>query len=160
MPPLSAGECVRMLAIFVDADGWVVKDEFCRVARRYGLTVVRVASNWMRAPELARPELVVVDSTSREVDDCIVGHAAIDDIVVTPDIPLAAACLERGARVISPRGQEFAEESVGDGLATREFLAYLRSVEMPTGGPADDHARSGVVARSGDLVKCPNWALF
>lgn len=124
-----------MLTIFVDADGCPVKEEVYRVARRYGLKVVLVANAWMRAPESAWLELVVVDPASREADDWIVEHAAEDDIVVTADIPLAAACLERGARVISPRGRVFTEETVGDGLATREILAYLRSVGMSSGGP-------------------------
>jgi hypothetical protein len=126
---------VPVLTIIVDADGCPVKEEVYRVAKRYGLKVVLVANKWMRAPESAWLELVIVDPASREADDWIVEHVAIDDVVVTPDIPLAAACLERGARVISPRGRAFTEESVGDGLATREFLAYLRSVGMASGGP-------------------------
>jgi hypothetical protein len=124
-----------VLTIFVDADGCPVKDEVYRVAKRYGLRVVVASNRWMRVPDAKWLELVVVEPESQEVDDWIVEHVTADDVVVTPDIPLAAACLERGARVISPRGRVFTEESVGDGLATREFLAYLRSVGMTSGGP-------------------------
>ena len=125
-----------MLNIYVDADACPVKDEVYRVARRYDLTVTLVANSRMRLPDDARTRLVVVGEGLDVADDWIAEHADTGDIVITGDIPLAARCLAKGARVIGPTGKPFTEDNVGDALATREILAQLRSVGEPTAGPA------------------------
>ncbi len=125
-----------MSVIFVDADGCPVKDEVCRVAERHGLEVKLVSNTWMRAPSVAWLELVVVDDGFDAADDWIVEQAAERDIVVTADIPLAARCLKKGARVLGPKGRVFTENSIGNALAGREASAYLREMGVMTGGPA------------------------
>ncbi len=122
--------------IFVDADGCPVKDEVCRVAERHGLEVKLVSNTWMRAPSVAWLELVVVDDGFDAADDWIVEQAAERDVVVTADIPLAARCLKKGARVLGPKGRVFTEDSIGNALAGREASAYLREMGVMTGGPA------------------------
>ncbi len=122
--------------IFVDADGCPVKDEICRVAERHGLEVKLVSNTWMRAPSVAWLELVVVDDGFDAADDWIAEQAAERDVVVTADIPLAARCLKKGARVLGPKGRVFTENSIGDALAGREASAYLREMGVMTGGPA------------------------
>ena len=122
--------------IFVDADGCPVKDEVCRVAERHGLEVKLVSNTWMRAPSVAWLELVVVDDGFDAADDWIVEQAAERDVVVTADIPLAARCLKKGARVLGPKGRVFTENSIGNALAGREASAYLREMGVMTGGPA------------------------
>ena len=122
--------------IFVDADGCPVKDEVCRVAERHGLEVKLVSNTWMRTPSVAWLELVVVDDGFDAADDWIVEQAAERDVVVTADIQLAARCLEKGARVLGPKGRVFTENSIGNALAGREASAYLREMGVMTGGPA------------------------
>jgi len=122
--------------IFVDADGCPVKDEVCRVAERHGLEVKLVSNTWMRAPSVAWLELVVVDDGFDAADDWIVEQAAERDVVVTADIPLAARCLKKGARVLGPKGRVFTENSIGNALAGRGASAYLREMGVMTGGPA------------------------
>ncbi len=122
--------------IFVDADGCPVKDEVCRVAERHGLEVKLVSNTWMRAPSVAWLELVVVDDGFDAADDWIVEQAAERDVVVTADIPLAARCLKKGARVLGPKGRVFTENSIGNALAGREASAHLREMGVMTGGPA------------------------
>ncbi len=122
--------------IFVDADGCPVKDEVCRVAERHGLEVKLVSNTWMRAPSVAWLELVVVDDGFDAADDWIVEQAAERDVVVTADIPLAARCLKKGARVLGPKGRVLTENSIGNALAGREASAYLREMGVMTGGPA------------------------
>ncbi len=125
-----------MSVIFVDADGCPVKDEVCRVAERHGLEVKIVSNTWMRAPSVAWLKLVVVDDGFDAADDWIVEQAAERDVVVTADIPLAARCLKKGARVLGPKGRVFTENSIGNALAGREASAYLREMGVMTGGPA------------------------
>ena len=47
-----------------------------------------------------------------------------------------AACLEKGARVIGPKGYSFTDESIGEALATRELLDTLRQSGVMGGGPS------------------------
>ena len=125
-----------MLDIFVDADACPVKQEVYRVANRYGLNVTLVSNSWMRSPPEDRINLVVVDGRLDAADDWIVEHVDENDIVISGDIPLASRCLEKGALVLGPSGRVFTDESIGEALATREFLSQLRDLGTVTGGPA------------------------
>lgn len=124
-----------MTAIFVDADACPVKEEVYRVARRYGLSVVLVSNTWLRAPNEEWLELVVVGAELDAADAWIVEHVTEEDIVVSADIPLAALCLEKGARVLGPGGRPFTEDSIGGALATRELMSQLREMGEVSGGP-------------------------
>lgn len=115
-----------MLDIYVDADACPVKDEIYRVAERYGLKVYLVANSWMRVPGGPKIELVTVADGLDVADDWIAEHAAVGDVAITADIPLAARCIKNGARAIGPSGQPFTEDSIGDVLATRNLMTELR----------------------------------
>ncbi len=83
--------------------------------------------------------VMVKDSLGSEgldaADDWIAEHAGDGDIVVTADIPLAAGCLRKSARVIGTTGRPFTDDNVGGALATREILAGLRGAGEYTSGP-------------------------
>jgi uncharacterized protein YaiI (UPF0178 family) len=123
-----------MLHVYVDADACPVKQEVYKVASRYGLRVTLVANSYMRCPG-GDVELVVVDSGLNEADDWIVSKVEKDDIVITGDIPLAARCLDVGARVLGHKGRPFTRENVGESLATRHLLTQLRDQGVMAGGP-------------------------
>lgn len=125
-----------MVDIFVDADGCPVKQEIYRVAQRHGLRVTLVSNSWMWTPNEDWIELVVVDGQFNSADDWIVEHVTGNDIVISGDIPLASRCLEKGARVLGPKGRVFTEDSIGDALANREIQSHLRDLGMITGGPS------------------------
>jgi uncharacterized protein YaiI (UPF0178 family) len=124
-----------MLNIYVDADACPVKDEVYQVARRYSLRVMVVANAPLRVPTNPLFELVVRPGFGT-ADDWIAEQAAEGDLVITADIPLAARCLEKGARVLSPRGEPFTESDIGSALAMRELMETLRQSGTVTGGPA------------------------
>lgn len=124
-----------MLHIYVDADACPVKNEVDRVAVRYGLEVTFVANNYMRVPGTDPRRLVVVDKGLDGADDWIVEQAGVDDIVITADIPLAARCLDKGARVLGHTGRPFTPQNVGDALANRQLLKQLREQGIMLGGP-------------------------
>ena len=124
------------MTIYIDADGCPVKNEVYRVAKRFGLKVYLVANSKMGIPQEELFELVIVNERFNAADDWIVEQVRDNDIVVSADIPLAARCLEKDARVIDPRGRVFTKESIGDALANRELMAYLRDMGNMTGGPA------------------------
>ena len=122
--------------IYIDADGCPVKNEVLRVAKRYGLKVYVVSNSRMRIPQEELLEQVVVSDQYDAADDWIVEQVKDNDIVVSTDIPLAARSLEKGARVLDPKGRIFTKESIGDALANRELMAYLRDMGNISGGPA------------------------
>lgn len=124
-----------MLNIYVDADACPVKEEVYKVARRYRLRVTLVANTSMRIPEEELFTLVVVPEGIDVADDWIADRAGDGDIVITGDIPLAARCLAKGARVIGTTGNPFTDDNVGNALATREILSQLRVAGELTSGP-------------------------
>jgi hypothetical protein len=124
-----------MLTVYVDADACPVKQEVYRVARRYGLRVAVVANTPLGVP--ADPLIaLVVRPGFGAADDWIAQEAGPGDIVVTADIPLAARCLARGARVLDPKGRPFTDNDIGAALAMRDLREELRQGGAVTGGPS------------------------
>jgi hypothetical protein len=88
-------------------------------------------------------------------DDWIVAQIGDTDIAVTADIPLAARCLEKGARALDAKGRVYSPESIGDALASRELMAHLRAMGEMGGGPLPFTARdrSTFLQRLDDLIQ-------
>jgi uncharacterized protein len=124
------------MSIYVDADACPVKDEVYRVARRYAAKVYVVANASIYVPREDLIELVVVPGGFDAADDWIAGRVGPSDVAVTSDIPLAARCLKANARVLSPKGHAFTEDSMGEAMATRSLLEMLRQSGDFGGGPA------------------------
>jgi uncharacterized protein YaiI (UPF0178 family) len=123
-----------MLTLYVDADACPVKDETYKVAKRHGLNVTVVANQWMGMPNDPTIRLEVVDDGFDAADDWIVAHVAQGDIVISEDIPLAARCIAKGARVLTGRGKIYDEGSIGGALAQRQIMQYLRGAGDVKGG--------------------------
>lgn len=148
-------EAVPPIQIYVDADACPVKDEVFRVAKRYGLRVFVVSNGRIRVPDDPLVEMIVVTGHFDAADAWIAERITETDVAVTSDIPLASLCLARGARVVDPKGKVFTPESIGDALANRELMAYLRDSGSITGGPAPFEARdrSRFLQKLDDLVQ-------
>ena len=125
---------VAMLEIYVDADGCPVKDEVYRVAGRYGLTVWVVANSWLRVPDDTGVRRVTVTDGLDRADDWIAERIGPGDIAITADVPLAARCVQRGARIVTPDGRRFDASSIGTALADRNLLTALREAGEIRGG--------------------------
>ena len=124
------------MPIYVDGDACPVKEEVYKVARRHVVKVFVVANASMRVPTEELIELVVVKSGFDSADDWIVDRIGEHDLAITTDIPLADRCLQKGARVIGPKGNVFTEDAIGEALATRALLEMLRQSGTIGGGPA------------------------
>jgi uncharacterized protein YaiI (UPF0178 family) len=59
----------------------------------------------------------------------IADRAGIGDVVVTGDIPLAAKCVEAGAKVLKHNGEALTAANIGNVLATRDLMADLRAAD-------------------------------
>lgn len=143
------------MKIYVDADACPVKNEVYKVAKRYELPVCLVSNSWMRTPDASWVELVVVEDLFDAADDWIVEHIQAEDILVSDDIPLAGRCIEKDARVVTPRGKILTEDSIGDRLATRELMSHLRDMGEMTGGPApfEPHDRSRFLGKLDEVIQ-------
>ncbi len=144
-----------MTITYVDADACPVKDEVYRVARRYGLQVVLVSNSWIRTPSEDLIAVEVVPGEPEAADDWIAENATEDDIVVTSDIPLAARCVEAGARVLTPRGRVFDESAIGEALSLRNLMTHVRELGEVTGGPPPftKKDRSNFLQRMDEIVQ-------
>ena len=108
-----------------------MKAEVERVAGRHGLAVTIVSNGGLRPSANPLLRHVTVAEGADAADDWIAGHIASGDIAVTADIPLAARCLGKGARVLGPNGKAFTEAGIGMALGMRDLNRQLREA---TGG--------------------------
>ena len=144
-----------MSIIFIDGDACPVKQEVYRVAQRYELKVILVANKVMQIPQNGWLELVLVGDQLDAADDVIAERVTEKDVVVTGDIPLAARCLKKNARVLDPRGRLYTEASIGEDLAKRSLMAHLRELGTLSGGPPpfDKQHRSRFLQRLDEIIQ-------
>ena len=125
------------MKIWVDADACpaVVKEILFRAAERLQITTTLVANQMLRVPASPWIRSVQVPKGFDVADNEIVARASAGDIVITADIPLASAALEKGAHVIDPRGERYTADNIRERLSLRSFLDELRASGVQTGGP-------------------------
>lgn len=117
------------MTLFVDADACPVKGEAERVATRHKVEMKLVANGGLRLSENPLVEVVIVPEGPDVADMWIADRAGPGDIVVTADIPLAARCVENGARVLKHNGERLTEANVREALAMRDLMTDLRSAD-------------------------------
>jgi len=124
--------------VWVDADACPaeVKDLIFRMSQRRQVPTCLVANRQMYIPSSAPVTLVCVPKEPDAADHYIVRRVVPNDIVITADIPLAAACVNQQAQVISPRGEVFTAANVHERLAVRNLMQDLRDIGLVQGGPA------------------------
>ena len=88
--------------IYVDADACPVREEVLRVAERHALRVVYVTNGGIRPTRHPLASIVVVEQGADAADRWIAERIGPGDICVTADVPLAARCVDRGARAWRP----------------------------------------------------------
>ena len=115
-----------MLEIYVDADACPVKADVETGAARHGLAVHIVSIGGFRPSPQPLVRSVIVGAGADAADDWIVDHIGTGDIAVTADIPLAARCMEKGARVLRHNGEAFTQDNIGTAIGMREFQRHLR----------------------------------
>ncbi len=123
--------------IWIDADACpgVVKEIIFRAAERLHIDTTLVANRLLRTPPSRFIRAVQVPAGFDVADAHIVEQVASGDLVITADIPLAAAVLGRGAHALNPRGEMYTAANIAERLSMRNFLEELRSSGVQTGGP-------------------------
>ncbi len=115
--------------IYVDADACPVKAEAETVATRHKTRIAFVSNGGLRPSPNPLVEMVYVDSGPDVADMWIAERCTTGDVVVTNDIPLAAKCIEAGARVVRPNGEALTQANIGQQLATRDLMTDLRAAD-------------------------------
>lgn len=115
--------------IYVDADACPVKAEVERVATRRNIQVVMVSNGGIRPSANPLIKSHFVPDGPDEADKWIADQSGTGDVVITADIPLAAKCVETGAKVLKPNGEELSPRNVAEALAMRDLAADLRAAD-------------------------------
>lgn len=126
------------MVIWVDADACPkpIKEILFRAATRTRTELTLIANQMLAVPKSPHIRSVQVPRGFDVADDEIVNRVVAGDLVITADIPLAAAVIEKGARVITPRGETYDAGSIAAALTMRNFMDTLRSSGIETGGPS------------------------
>jgi len=125
------------ITLWIDADAAPreVKEICIRASDRLKLATVLVANQRLQLPlGYAHLSAVRVEGGPDVADAYIAEHAALGDVAVTADIPLAALLVPKGVVVLDPRGDEYTPESIGERLSVRNFMDGLRGIGVETGG--------------------------
>ncbi len=122
--------------IWIDADACprAVKEIVFRASARLGVSVILAANTPLQVPDSPLIRTVCVEKGFDMADDYIVQSAAPGDIVITADVPLAAAVVEKGAVAIDPRGDLYTVDTIGERLPYRNLMMDLREQGMIGGG--------------------------
>lgn len=133
------------MQVFVDADACpaVIKEILFRAARREEIQVTLVANQFLRTPPSPFIKTIQVPSGFDVADARIVELVVAGDLVITGDIPLAAAVLDKGGNALDPRGSWFSPDNIRERLSVRDMMDQLRIAGIDTGGPAPFSPRDG-----------------
>ncbi|MCB9672633.1 MAG: YaiI/YqxD family protein [Alphaproteobacteria bacterium] len=123
--------------IWVDADATprAVKEMIYRASQRTGEKVILVANQWFQTPRSPTIELRVVGKGFDVADEHIAENVSDGDLVITQDVPLAVAAVEKGCLVIDNRGNIIDADNARARLSMRDFLETVRESGEMTGGP-------------------------
>ena len=127
------------MKIWIDADAAPreIKEVIFRAARRLDLETVLVANHTHAIPPNTKTvSAITVPGTANAADRYIEQNANAGDIVITADIPLAAALVGNGVLVIDPRGEEYHADNIAAKLSMRNFMDTLRGAGQISGGAA------------------------
>jgi uncharacterized protein YaiI (UPF0178 family) len=121
----------------VDADACpaAVKEILYRAAERARLSLTLVANQALRVPASPFIRSLQVPRGFDVADNEIARRVEAGDLVVTADIPLAAAVIERGGHALDPRGELYSPDTIRERLTMRDFMDELRASGVQTGGP-------------------------
>ena len=114
----------------------MIKDILFRVADRLKLPLTLVANRLLRVPPSPYIRALQVPMGFDVADAHLVERVAEGDLVITADIPLAAALIDKGAFALSPRGEFYSAENIRERLGMRDFMENLRGAGVDIAGPA------------------------
>lgn len=121
------------LSIWVDADACpvIARELINKTAIRTQTPAIFVANQAIKLPKSPFIRLEVVSAGFDVADDYIATHCQQGDLVITSDIPLASDVIDKGAKVITTRGQEYTADNIKQALNMRDFMDVMRGTGVP-----------------------------
>lgn len=122
------------MKILIDADALptIAKELLIKTANRTQTKAIFVANSFIKLPPSTYLTSVVVSQGFDMADNHIVESVCMGDLVITNDIPLANDVLEKGAKVLTSRGEEFTLNNIKPKLNARDFMESLRGTGVLT----------------------------
>lgn len=116
------------MKLYIDADAipTIAKELIVKTANRTQVQAIFVANTHIKLPPSPFLKSVVVAQEFDAADTYIVDNVGKGDLVITSDIPLANDALQKGAKVLTARGEEFTKDNIKPKLNTRDFMESLR----------------------------------
>lgn len=126
------------MAIWVDADACpnMIKDILFRAAIRTETSLILVSNHAVSTPASPFISKMQVLPGFDVADNKIIRELKPNDLVITSDIPLAAAAIDKGATALNPRGEMYTASNIKERLSIRNFNTDLRGSGVRTGGPS------------------------
>lgn len=133
-----------IMKILVDADACpkAIKEILYKAATRLKIKTIFLANQPMRIPLSLFLEFRQVPAGFDVVDHKILELLEKNDLVITADIPLAAAVIAQEGHALNPRGEFYHTENVQQKLTMRNFMQSLRDTGEVFGGPAPLHTKN------------------
>ncbi len=125
------------MRIWVDADACpkLIKEILFRAAIRTKTELILVSNQALQAPPSPFIKKMQVSLGFDVADNHIVEKMASGDLVITADLPLAGAVIDKGGTALNPRGELYSKNNIKERLSIRNFNADLRGAGLITGGP-------------------------
>ena len=125
------------MRIWVDADACpkVIKEILFRAAIRTKTLTILVSNSPLSTPSSSYITKIQVMAGFDVADEKIISGLEPGDLVITADIPLAAAAVNKACVALNPRGELYSESNIKQRLSIRNFSDSLRSSGVITGGP-------------------------
>ncbi|WP_299311139.1 YaiI/YqxD family protein [uncultured Halomonas sp.] len=126
-----------MPTLWVDADACprVARDIIVRAAERTATPAWFVANHAVPLPPSRWVKALAVSQGFDAADDEIVERIQPSDLLITSDLPLAMAAIERGAKVMTTRGEALNENNIRARVQMRNFMETMRASGEHSGGP-------------------------
>lgn len=121
--------------VLVDADSCplLVREYLISYTRKLNVKLIFVANKIIPASGAGENfSMQICPEESGAADNWILQNCAEYDIIVTRDIPLAAALLEKGIRVMNDRGTLFSAENIVRKLKERELGIQMGELGIGT----------------------------
>lgn len=125
------------MTLWIDADACpkTIKEILFRAADRKKIITILVANQSLATPPSPFIKTMRVPMGFDVADNYIVQHVQTGDLVITADIPLADAVIDKGGTALNPRGELYTKNNIKQRLAIRNFSENLRNSGVMTGGP-------------------------
>ena len=123
--------------VIVDADSCAkrVRNYLLSRAKKNQIDLYLAANNNLfeggeELPQNAK--MIVCPKESQAADNWILQNAAQGDLVITRDIPLASALLQKNIRVLNDFGKVFDAQNIARALKERELTMQMASLGLGT----------------------------